>query len=54
MIKSDLIEAALTLYRKGMGIRQISLALSISRNTVRNSFGSYVASVSLPASKKRN
>ena len=28
-------EAALTLYVKGMGIRQISLALKISRNTVR-------------------
>lgn len=35
MIKSELREAALTLYHKGMGIRQISLALSISRNTVR-------------------
>jgi transposase len=35
MIKSDLRGAALSLYHKGMGIRQISLALKISRNTVR-------------------
>jgi transposase len=35
MIGNDLREAAKTLHRNGMGIRQISLALKVSRNTVR-------------------
>lgn len=35
MIRSELKEAAQVLHRKGMGIRQISLALKVSRNTVR-------------------
>jgi transposase len=35
MIDNELREAAKTLHRKGMGIRQISLALKVSRNTIR-------------------
>ncbi len=35
MIQKDLRDAAQTLHRKGMGIRQISLALKVSRNTIR-------------------
>ena len=35
MIGKDLRDAARTLHRNGMGIRQISLALKVSRNTVR-------------------
>ncbi|MGA2402040.1 MAG: helix-turn-helix domain-containing protein [Syntrophobacteraceae bacterium] len=35
MIDNELRVAAKTLHRKGMGIRQISLALKVSRNTVR-------------------
>ena len=36
MIASDLSEAARTLYRNGMKIRQISMTLKVSRNTVRS------------------
>jgi transposase len=35
MIQTDLRDAAQTLHQKGMAIRQISLALKVSRNTIR-------------------
>jgi len=35
MIQKDLRDAAQTLHRTGLGIRQISLALKVSRNTIR-------------------
>ena len=35
MIPKDLKQAAQNLHQKGMGIRQISLALKVSRNTIR-------------------